>query len=124
MDLTRTFRAVEACEIVGISYKECDYWDRTDLVVPSVAGGEGSGNYRHYSVEDLVCLAAVKRLTNAGFAPRGARPFVERIREANGTRLRVVTLNYRDLDVTLYLGAIEKDLKKTLEAREKTTVSV
>ena len=30
------FRVPDVCRIVGISYRQLDYWARTDLVTPSV----------------------------------------------------------------------------------------
>ena len=36
-DSTRGWRGPVACEIVGITYRQLDYWARTNLVVPSIA---------------------------------------------------------------------------------------
>ena len=33
-------------EIVGITYRQLDYWARTDLVRPSLADAQGSGSRR------------------------------------------------------------------------------
>src|SRR5690606_4177058 len=42
-----------AAEIVGITYRQLDYWARTDLVRPSLADARGSGTRRRYSYRDL-----------------------------------------------------------------------
>jgi DNA-binding transcriptional MerR regulator len=34
----------KAAEIVGITYRQLDYWARTDLVRPSLADAKGSGS--------------------------------------------------------------------------------
>ena len=55
-----------AAEITGITYRQLDYWDRTDLVRPSQARATGSGSRRRYSYRDLLELRAVKSLLDAG----------------------------------------------------------
>ena len=37
------FRGPTACQVVGITYRQLDYWARTGLVVPSIRGAAGSG---------------------------------------------------------------------------------
>ena len=56
----------QVCTIVGISYRQLDYWARTDLVRPSVADANGSGTQRLYSYRDLVQLKVIKSLLDAG----------------------------------------------------------
>ena len=55
-----------AAEIVGITYRQLDYWARTDLVRPSLADARGSGSRRRYSYRDLLELRVIKRLLDAG----------------------------------------------------------
>ena len=54
------FSGKKVTEIVGISYRQLDYWTRTELISPSIEKGEGSGSRRRYSYKDLlelrVCL--------------------------------------------------------------------
>ena len=35
------FRGPQVCKIVGISYRQLDYWARTDLIRPSIADAGG-----------------------------------------------------------------------------------
>ena len=56
----------KAAEIVGISYRQLDYWARTDLVRPSLADASGSGSRRKYSYQDLLELKVIKSLLDAG----------------------------------------------------------
>ena len=37
------YRVPEVCRIVGISYRQLDYWARTELVPPSIRDAQGSG---------------------------------------------------------------------------------
>jgi DNA-binding transcriptional MerR regulator len=43
------FRVPEVTKIVGISYRQLDYWARTGLVRPSLQDARGSGTQRLYS---------------------------------------------------------------------------
>ena len=60
------FSGKRAAEIAGITYRQLDYWARTDLVRPSLAQASGSGSRRLYSYRDLLELRAVKSLLDAG----------------------------------------------------------
>ena len=51
---------------MGITYRQLDYWARTDLIRPSLADAQGSGNRRAYSYQDLLELKVVKTLLDAG----------------------------------------------------------
>ena len=51
-----------AAEIVGITYRQLDYWARTDLIRPSLVDASGSGSRRRYSYRDLLELKVVKNL--------------------------------------------------------------
>ena len=53
-------------EIVGITYRQLDYWARTDLIRPSLADARGSGTRRRYSYRDLLQLRVIKALLDAG----------------------------------------------------------
>ena len=60
------FSAKRTAEIVGISYRQLDYWARTDLVRPSLARAMGSGSRRQYNYGDVLKLKVIKRLLDAG----------------------------------------------------------
>jgi DNA-binding transcriptional MerR regulator len=63
---TDGFSGREAADIVGITYRQLDYWARTDLIRPSLADAKGSGSRRRYSYRDLIELKMVKTLIDAG----------------------------------------------------------
>jgi DNA-binding transcriptional MerR regulator len=56
----------EAADIVGITYRQLDYWARTDLIRPTLADAKGSGSRRRYSYRDLLELKMIKTLLDAG----------------------------------------------------------
>jgi DNA-binding transcriptional MerR regulator len=78
------FRGPQVCKIVGISYRQLDYWARTDLVRPSLADAHGSGTQRRYSYRDLVRLKVIKNLIDAGVKLQTARRAIEYLREDLG----------------------------------------
>jgi|SRR5689334_15622703 DNA-binding transcriptional MerR regulator len=75
------YRGPQVCKIVGISYRQLDYWARTDLVRPSVMDANGSGTQRLYSWRDLVELRVIKQMLDAGLALQSARKAVESLRK-------------------------------------------
>jgi DNA-binding transcriptional MerR regulator len=74
------FRGPQVCKIVGISYRQLDYWARTDLVRPSLADARGSGTQRRYSYRDLVRLKVIKNLLDSGVKLQAARKAIDYIR--------------------------------------------
>ena len=42
------YRGAEAAKAAGITYRQLDYWARTELVVPTVRDASGSGSQRLY----------------------------------------------------------------------------
>jgi DNA-binding transcriptional MerR regulator len=71
------FRVPEVCRIVGISYRQLDYWARTDLVTPSIRDATGSGSQRLYSFQDLVTLKVIKSLLDTWVSLQRVRAAVE-----------------------------------------------
>ncbi len=66
MTVETSFSGKRSAEIVGITYRQLDYWARTDLVRPSLADASGSGSRRSYSYRDLLKLKVIKTLLDAG----------------------------------------------------------
>jgi DNA-binding transcriptional MerR regulator len=67
------FSGKQASEIVGISYRQLDYWARTDLVRPTGADAKGSGSRRVYTYRDLLELRVIKNLLDAGIRLESVR---------------------------------------------------
>ena len=76
------FRGPQVCAVVGITYRQLDYWARTDLLRPSISEAHGSGSQRRYSYRDLVELKVIKRLLDAGISLQSARRALQCLREA------------------------------------------
>jgi DNA-binding transcriptional MerR regulator len=86
------FRGPAVCQIIGITYRQLDYWARTDLVTPSLRTAAGSGSQRLYSFADLLVLKVVKRLLGAGVSLQSIRVAVEHLRARGVHDLAQVTL--------------------------------
>jgi DNA-binding transcriptional MerR regulator len=78
------YRGPQVCKIVGITYRQLDYWARTDLLRPSLAEAKGSGTQRRYSYRDLLELKVIKRLLDAGISLQSVRVAVGYLRENLG----------------------------------------
>ena len=78
------FTGRRTAEIVGISYRQLDYWARTDLIRPSLVNAAGSGSRRSYSYRDLLELRVVKSLLDAGIKLELVREVFRYVREQLG----------------------------------------
>jgi DNA-binding transcriptional MerR regulator len=90
-DTDEGFRAPTVAKIVGISYRQLDYWARTKLVEPSLRRAEGSGSMRLYGFADIVQLKVVKRLLDTGISLHKVRLAITEVRK-QGDKLADVTL--------------------------------
>jgi DNA-binding transcriptional MerR regulator len=77
---------------VGISYRQLDYWARTELVTPSVRDADGSGSQRMYSFNDVVQLRVIKKLIDAGVSLPKIRRAVDFLRDELKMPIEDVTL--------------------------------
>ena len=67
------FSGTKAAQIVGITYRQLDYWARTNLVSPSLTAAHGSGSRREYAYSDLLELKVIKNLLDAGIKLENVR---------------------------------------------------
>ena len=92
MDFSEGFSGATVCRLTGVTYRQLDYWARTDLVTPSVASATGSGSKRRYSYRDILEVKVVKSLLDAGVALARARQAVDCLREGLGVDLATASL--------------------------------
>ena len=86
------FRGPVACSAAGITYRQLDYWARTDLIRPEVRSATGSGTQRLYSFRDILILKVIKRLIDAGISLQQIRTAIEHLRARGVDDLTEVTL--------------------------------
>ena len=92
LDATAGYRGAVAVGAAGISYRQLDYWARTELVVPTVRGAAGSGSTRLYSFRDILVLKLIKRLLDTGISLQQIRVAVDQLRESGIDDLSQTTL--------------------------------
>lgn len=87
-----SFSGKKAADVVGISYRQLDYWARTDLIRPSVADATGSGSRRRYSYRNLIELKLVKTLLDNGIKLESIRGAFGYLRDHLGEDLTTTKL--------------------------------
>jgi DNA-binding transcriptional MerR regulator len=89
------FTAQQACRLTGCTPHQLRYWDRVDLVRPSIQRTGGRpGKRRLYSFRDLVALRVVKSLLDNGMS-------VQRVRRAWDYLRRTADMDTHLSSVTL-----------------------
>ena len=79
------YSGTQTAKIVGITYRQLDYWARTDLLKPSLAEATGSGSRRQYSYRDLLELRIIKTLLDAGIKLESVRDVFKNLRTTVGS---------------------------------------
>ena len=90
------FSGPMVCRLTGVTYRQLDYWARTDLVTPSITPAQGSGSKRTYSYSDVLEVKVIKSLLNSGVALQRARQAVECLRNSLGADLASSSLVMSD----------------------------
>lgn len=93
---TDGFSGPQVCAIVGITYRQLDYWARTGLLEPSLAAAAGSGTKRRYSYHDTLELKVIKQLLDAGVSLQSARRAIDCLRDYMGDNLIAANLVLSD----------------------------
>jgi DNA-binding transcriptional MerR regulator len=92
IDHEQGYRGNIAANAAGITYRQLDYWARTDLVAPTVQLAQGSGSQRLYGFRDILVLKLVKRLLDTGISLQQIRIAVEQLRVSGISDLAETTL--------------------------------
>lgn len=98
------YSGTSAAKIVGITYRQLDYWARTDLVRPSLCDAAGSGSRRSYSYQDLLELRVIKSLIDAGIKLESVRQAFAYLRNNVDTDIASAHLVISGRDVILCVG--------------------
>jgi DNA-binding transcriptional MerR regulator len=91
------FSGTKAAGIVGISYRQLDYWARTDLVRPSLCDASGSGSRRRYSYRDLLELRVIKTMLDAGIKLESVRTAFGYLRQHADITSATLVINGNDV---------------------------
>jgi len=90
------FSGPMVCRLTGVTYRQLDYWARTELVTPSITAASGSGSKRTYSYGDVLEVKVIKSLLNSGLSLARARQAVECLRRSLGADLASSSLVLSD----------------------------
>ena len=83
----QSFSGSQAAQIAGISYRQLDYWARTNLIRPSLSDAKGSGSRRSYEYRDLLELKVIKQLLDAGIKLESVRDVFNYLRSHVDTEI-------------------------------------
>ena len=95
------YRGPQVCSIVGITYRQLDYWTRTKLIKASVADAAGSGTQRLYSYSDLLQIKVIKSLLDSGFDLKKVRKVIETLSDRLGEDVASANLVISDGQIML-----------------------
>ena len=98
------FSGTHAAKVVGITYRQLDYWARTDLIRPSLSDAAGSGSRRRYSYKDLLELRVIKTLLDSGIKLESVRDVFEYLRDHVDTDIASAHLVISGSSVVLAQG--------------------
>ncbi len=102
--MTEGFSGTQAAKVVGITYRQLDYWARTDLIRPSLSDASGSGSRRRYSYKDLLELRVIKTLLDAGIKLESVRDVFDYLRKHVSTDIASAHLVINGNSVVLAQG--------------------
>lgn len=76
-DPPEMFRSKEVCEQTGATYRQLDYWERTNIARPSGVNARGSGSQRLYTSADLPIVRLLVRASASMPRERTLKKLVE-----------------------------------------------
>ena len=90
------FSGPMVCRLTGVTYRQLDYWARTNLVTPSITAAKGSGSKRTYGYSDVLEVKVINSLLKSGVSLARARQAVECLRNSLGADLASSSLVLSD----------------------------
>lgn len=72
------FTPKEVAKLIGISYRQIQYWDKTSFIKPSY---RRRGKYRLYTFSDLIHLKVAKTLRENEFSIQKLRTTIKQLKE-------------------------------------------
>lgn len=108
-----TFSGQRAARYAGISYRQLDYWARTDMIRPSLVDATGSGSRRLYGIVDLIKLNLAKMLLDAGHNLGVVRSVLGQIPLGGDLTSQVIVISDRHAEIIpadLLSGVVQRKL--------------
>lgn len=117
--IKKFYGSLEVCRIIGITYKQLDYYDRTGFVKPSVNRAGGYGSRRMYDFNDLMKLKVIKKLMEAGISLqklRKTKRYLDEYDNKNGRGNGLLKLTLISDGNTVYACGSDKAIIDTLKS--------
>jgi DNA-binding transcriptional MerR regulator len=115
-DLKQFYSSSQVCNIVDLSYRQLDYYDRTDIVKPSINNALGYGSRRMYSFDDLLKLKVIKKLLEAGVSLQKIRKAKKYLEENTGKANALLDVTLISDGDSVYACNSDKDIIDTLKS--------
>lgn len=87
------YRGPQVCQLTGLTYRQLNYWDTTDLLKPSISAARGSGSQRRYSEADVAKARVIKKLLDAGVSLQSVRRALPLVGDAREDQLRFLVVS-------------------------------
>jgi DNA-binding transcriptional MerR regulator len=115
-DLKKFYSSSQVCNIVDLSYRQLDYYDRTDIVKPSINNALGHGSRRMYNFDDLLKLKVIKKLLEAGVSLQKIRKAKKYLEENTGEGNALLNVTLISDGESVYACNSDKDIVDTLKS--------
>lgn len=115
-DIKKFYSSKQVCKIIGLTYRQLDYYDRTDFVKPSISNAEGYGSRRMYGFDDLLKLKVIKKLLEAGVSLQKIRKAKKYLEENNGKNNAMLDVTLISDGDSVYACNSDKDIVDTLKS--------
>jgi DNA-binding transcriptional MerR regulator len=115
-DIKKFYTSRQVCKIINITYRQLDYYDRTDFVKPSVNNAGGYGTRRMYDFDDLMKLRVIKKLMDAGISIQKIRKAKKFLEENNGKYGSFSDVTLISDGESVYACNSDKDIIDTLKS--------
>lgn len=76
----------------GLSYRQLDYWTRTNLLEPLTAALPGSGHFRVYGLDQVRRATVVRQLVDSGWSLQFCRAHIDHILEHSSVTVGPLTI--------------------------------
>lgn len=105
---TKGFRTGLVTQLVGLSYKQIDHYDRDGIVQPEIQKASGRGSRRLYSRTNLIELMVLKRILDRGVSLAKIRRSLKEARKRYPSSKRpLYDLTFRTDGRSIYIDDTE-----------------
>lgn len=104
--MQRVYNPKDVARLVGISYRQIQYWDASGFIQPS---HRRRGRFRFYTFEDLILLRVAQALRMRGMSVQRLRTVIGSLQgliAKLGPRVREATFMIEDGNILVFTGEV------------------